>query len=188
MFCGSNDGAHPIYLETARAVGSILAREGITLVYGGAKRGLMGAVAEATLAGGGHVIGVIPQALVDYEIAHKGLTKLHVVDSMHARKALMVELSEGFMALPGGYGTLEELFEVMTWGQLGMHGKPAAILNTNGFYDALLGHIDTMIAEKFVHPDHRELLLSAVDPEHLLSDMRNYQPKHLKKWLASTST
>ena len=142
VFCGSNPGNHPAYGEAALALGRTIAGRGLTLVYGGAEVGLMGQVADAALSAGGDVVGIIPQALVDKEIAHRRLTRLETVSSMHERKARMAELSDGFVNLPGGTGTLEEMFEVWTWGQLGFHDKPIAVLNVRGFYDQLLGFLD----------------------------------------------
>jgi uncharacterized protein (TIGR00730 family) len=155
VFCGSSSGSSPIYVDQAKALGTALAQSGIDLVYGGASVGLMGAVADATLAAGGNVIGVMPQALVDKEISHKGLTDLRIVGSMHERKALMAELADGFIALPGGLGTFEELFEVWTWAQLGYHRKPCALLNVDGFYDKLSGFLDDVVTRGFVKPSHR---------------------------------
>jgi uncharacterized protein (TIGR00730 family) len=176
VFSGSSPGARPEYLAAARAFGDLLARQGIGLVYGGAGVGLMGALADAALESGAEVIGVIPRALVEAEIAHEGLTKLHVVDGMHERKALMAELSDGFVALPGGAGTLEELFEVWTWGQLGLHTKPSGLLNVGGYYDGLSAFIDRMVEEEFLLAPYRAMLLVEDDPEKLLRRLRAYRP------------
>ena len=158
VFCGSSSGANPAYAHAAQALGQLLAERGITLVYGGGAVGLMGIVADAALAAGGEVIGVIPQSLERAEVGHKGLTRLEVVDGMHARKARMAELADAFIALPGGLGTLEELFEVWTWAQLGYHSKPLGLLETNGFYAKLIGFLDHLVDESFVRQQHRGLL------------------------------
>jgi uncharacterized protein (TIGR00730 family) len=183
VFCGSNAGHDPIYLRTARSLGEALAGSGIDLVYGGASVGLMGAVADAVLAKGGHVTGVMPQALVDKEIAHRGLSDLRVVDSMHERKALMAELADGFIALPGGLGTFEELFEVWTWAQLGYHGKPCALLNAGGFYDKLTAFLDDVVERGFVKPIHRAMLIVESEPAALLEAIRAYEPPKVDKWI-----
>ena len=174
VFCGSNAGQDPVYLEAARALGEALAASGIGLVYGGASVGLMGAVADAVLAKGGTVTGVMPQALVDKEIAHKGLSDLRVVGSMHERKAMMAELADGFIALPGGLGTFEELFEVWTWAQLGYHRKPCALLNAGGFYDKLTDFLDDVVERGFVKPIHRAMLIVESDPAALIQAIRAY--------------
>jgi uncharacterized protein (TIGR00730 family) len=161
VFCASAEGSQPAYREAATELGSKLAERGIGLVYGGATAGLMGAVADATIAGGGHVIGVIPHVLVDKEISHKGCTELHVVDTMHTRKALMGEKSDAFLILPGGFGTFEELFEVLAWQTLRLHNKPMCLLNTAGFYDGLLSFLDHCVTEGVLKPQAREILLVA---------------------------
>lgn len=183
VFCGSNAGQDPVYMETARLLGETLARNGIGLVYGGASVGLMGAVADAVLGKGGHVIGVMPQALVDKEIAHTGLSDLRVVGSMHERKALMAELSDGFIALPGGLGTFEELFEVWTWAQLGYHKKPCALLNVSGFYDKLAHFLDDVVERGFVKPVHRAMLIVKDEPAALIDAIRSYEPPKVEKWI-----
>lgn len=183
VFCGSSSGQDPIYLETARALGETMAAQGIELVYGGASVGLMGAVADAALAKGGHVIGVMPQALVDKEIAHGGLSDLRVVGSMHERKALMSELADGFIALPGGVGTLEEWFEVWTWSQLGIQRKPCGLLNVAGYYDHLLAFLDHVTAERFLAPDHRAMVLVDEDGDRLLDRLAGYRHPYTEKWL-----
>ena len=188
VFCGSNFGRLPAYAEAAALLGQTLAREGIGLVYGGASVGLMGTVADAALAAGGEVIGVLPQALKDKELAHLGLTELHVVASMHERKALMADLSDGFIALPGGVGTLEELFEIWTWGQLGFHRKPAGILNIAGYYDALAAFLDHVAGEGFMKAENRAMLLAEEDPSRLIAAMRAYQPPTVSKWIGRTET
>jgi uncharacterized protein (TIGR00730 family) len=168
VFCGSKAGARPEYADAARAMGATLAAAGIDLVYGGGRVGLMGVVADAVLAAGGEVIGVIPDHMSDREIAHFGLTELRIVSSMHERKALMYELSDGFAALPGGLGTLEELFEITTWSQLGLHAKPTGLLDVDGFYAPLVAFLDQLVAEGFVTDRHRRLLRVASDPAALL--------------------
>lgn len=183
VFLGSNAGHRPAYAEAAAALGSALAREGIGLVYGGAAVGLMGRVADAALAAGGEVIGVIPRHLVEKEIAHSGLGDLRVVASMHERKALMAELADGFVALPGGIGTLEELFEVWTWAQLGSHDKPCAVLDVAGYYTRLLGFVDHMVEEGFLRAAHRDMLLVADRPDDLLARLRAYQAPAVTKWI-----
>ena len=183
VFCGSNAGFDPAYLAMAEALGRVLAREGIALVYGGGAVGLMGAVADAALASGGEVIGVMPQALVDKEIDHKGLTDLRIVGSMHERKALMAELADGFIAMPGGLGTFEELFEVWTWAQLGYHRKPCALLNVAGFYDRLAAFLDDVVEKGFVKPIHRSMLIVENDPEALIAAIRGYEPPKVDKWI-----
>ena len=163
VFCGASPGGDPAYMALARAVGAGLAAHGIGVVYGGGRVGLMGAVADAALEAGGEVIGVIPSRLVDRELAHRGVTDLRVVDTLHARKAMMAELSDGFIALPGGFGTLEELTEVVSWAQLDLHAKPIGLLGPNGYWDGLLGWLDRVVAEGFIAPPHRALV--AVDPD-----------------------
>jgi uncharacterized protein (TIGR00730 family) len=171
VFCGSNAGSREIYTEAAIAVAHLLARKGIGIVYGGANVGLMGTVADTALALGCEVIGVIPHALVQREVAHTGLSELRVVDSMYERKLVMAELSDGFVSLPGGYGTLDELFEALTWIQLGIEKKPCGVLNVAGYYDHLLRYLDHAVEERFLRPEYRGLLLSSDDPEALLAGM-----------------
>jgi uncharacterized protein (TIGR00730 family) len=168
VFCGSSSGVHPDYAQAAQTVARLLCRRGIGLVYGGGNVGLMGTLANACLREGGRVIGVIPQALADKEVAHTGLTELRIVSSMHERKAVMADLSDAFVALPGGYGTWEELFEVLSWSQLGIQRKACGLLNVNGYYDPLLELADKSVAEGFLREVHRDLLLSDDDPERLL--------------------
>jgi hypothetical protein len=168
VFCGASAGGAPVYQEAAREVGRSLGRRGIGLVYGGGHVGLMGVLADACLGAGGSVIGVIPQALADREVAHSGLTELRVVDSMHERKAMMAELCDAFMALPGGYGTWDELFEALTWSQLEIHLKTCGLLNVNGYYDPMIAMVDTAVAEGFIRQIHRDLLLADTDFERLL--------------------
>ena len=168
VYCGSSFGADPAYLEATHELAVALAQRGIQVVYGGASVGLMGALADATLAAGGEVVGVIPQPLVDREIAHRGLTQLHVVATMHERKALMAQLSDAFIALPGGIGTLEELIEVYTWAQLGLHDKPLAVLNTKGYYEPLAAFLDHAVEQGFLGAARRAALTVAADAEQLL--------------------
>ena len=189
IFCGSRPGNRPEYLEAARRLGSLLAERRIGLVYGGASVGMMGALASAVLRGGGEVIGVIPQALVQRELAHDHLTELRVVSSMHERKALMAELSDAVIALPGGFGTFEELFETITWSQLGIHRKAMGVLNVGGFYDGLLSLVEHAIEEGFVPAQHRELILEAAEPEALLDLISGYEPPpSAHKWLEPDET
>jgi uncharacterized protein (TIGR00730 family) len=183
VFCGSSAGHDPAYRASAAQLGRILAERGIGLVYGGGRVGLMGVLADAALAAGGEVIGVIPQALLDREIGHLGLTQLRVVDSMHARKALMGELAEGFIALPGGIGTLEELFEVWTWAQLGLHRKPCGLLDVDGFFAPLVDFLDRLVEAGFIHPTYRAMLAVASTPEELLARFAAYEPP-ADKWEA----
>ena len=183
VYCGSNAGGDPAYAALARDFGARLARDGITLVYGGGNVGLMGTVADAVLAGGGEVVGVIPQQLVDWEVAHKGVTRLEVVDSMHTRKARMFELADGFVALPGGFGTLDEMFEMLTWRQLGLGKKPCAFLEVNGFWQPLMAMLDRMVAARFLHPEQRQDMWHGGDIDELLAWMRSYEPAQADKWL-----
>ena len=166
-------------------MGRLLAARKITLVYGGGNVGLMGILADAVLEAGGHVIGVIPHALVAREVAHNSLPDLRVVGSMHERKALMAELADAFVALPGGYGTFEEFYEVLTWAQLGLHQKPCGLLNVEGFYNPLLSLVDHAIAERFIRPEHRALIVEAQDPDSLLSLLAHYRPPSVEKWICS---
>ena len=187
VFTGSSRGGRPEYLAAATELGSLLAARRIRLVYGGARVGLMGAVADAALASGGDVIGVIPAALVAKEVVHTGLTDLRVVDSMHERKALMSDLSDAFVALPGGWGTLEEFFEVLTWAQLGLHRKPCGFLNAQGYFDRLLAFLDHTIDEGFVRPQHAELIAVAPTPGELLDRLESPLPPPIEKWLDRSS-
>jgi uncharacterized protein (TIGR00730 family) len=172
VFCGSSSGNQPDYVQLARHAGASLARRGLTLVYGGGRVGLMGALADAALEAGGRVVGVIPQMLLDKEVGHAGLTQLHVVNTMTERKLLMGELSDAFLALPGGIGTMDELFEVWTWTQLDLHRKPCALLNYNGYYDALLAFLDHAVEQGFLRPRHRAALLTDAELEKLLDRLR----------------
>lgn len=181
VFCGSSPGARPEYLQAAAQLGQALASKSIGLVYGGAKVGAMGQIANAALASGGEVIGVIPEQLVQKEVAFTDLANLHVVGSMHERKALMVELSDGFIALPGGFGTFEEFFEVLTWAQLGMHHKPCGFLNVCGYYDQLIAFLDHAVDQQFLRTEYRAMVLVDEDPEGLLAQFAAYQPPAIDK-------
>jgi uncharacterized protein (TIGR00730 family) len=183
IFAGSSPGANPNYLREAQKLGALLARRKIGLVYGGASVGLMGATADAALEAGGEVIGVIPRSLVAREVAHKKLPDLRIVGSMHERKATMAQLSDGFIAIPGGIGTLEEIFEIWTWAQLGEHEKPCALLNTDNYYGPLLSFLDKVVSDAFLKPAHREMLLVDSDPERLLDRMDKYVPPIVIKWI-----
>ncbi|MBU1040115.1 MAG: TIGR00730 family Rossman fold protein [Proteobacteria bacterium] len=183
VFLGSNPGTSPAYLAATRALGAELARRGLATVYGGAKVGLMGELADSALAAGGEVIGIIPEALRDKELAHQGLTSLKVVASMHERKAAMADLADGFIALPGGLGTLEELCEVLTWAQLGFHKKPCGLLDVGGYYAPLCTFLDHAVAEGFVMPAHRAMLLSDPSPAALLDRFASYQAPTVTKWV-----
>ena len=182
IFCGSSSGTREVYRQAAQTVGRLLCRRGIELVYGGGHVGLMGIVADACLNEGGRVIGVIPQALADREVAHTGLTELRIVSSMHERKALMADLSDAFISLPGGYGTWEEFFEVLTWSQLGIQRKACGILNVDGYYDPLLEMADRALSEGFLRDVHRDLLLSDSDPGRLVDRLSNYAVPAVDKW------
>lgn len=188
VFCGSSPGRQTIYAQAAAHLGKTVAAAGIGLVYGGASVGLMGMVADAAQANGGEVIGVIPRSLVEKEVAHAGLADLRVVESMHQRKALMAELSDGFIALPGGIGTLEELFEVWTWAQLGDHRKPCALLNIAGFYDGLASFLDHIVEEAFLRPIHRNMLIVERDIDMLLSTLASYEAPAVVKWIDKANT
>ena len=183
IYCGANGGHDSFYRTAAAGVASFLAKEGIGLVYGGGNVGLMGTIADAALAAGGKVIGVIPQSLMEKELGHGGVTELHVVGSMHERKQMMVDLSDGFIALPGGFGTLDELFETLTWLQLSFHGKPVGLLNVNGFFDGLLVFLDHMASQGFLKQAHRDCVLVSSDPAELLEKMRAFKAPDLGKWI-----
>ncbi|WP_165043152.1 TIGR00730 family Rossman fold protein [Dysgonomonas sp. ZJ709] len=185
VFCGSSSGNDNVFPEQVSLLGQTIARRGYGIVYGGAHVGLMGAVADGALKQGGQVIGVIPQFLKKKELEHKKLTKIHVVETMHERKALMNELSDGVIALPGGYGTMEELFEMLTWAQLALHKKPIGLLNIDGFYDSLIALSDTMIKKGFLKDEYRELLLVDNDIERLLDKMEAYKPPLNDKWFVT---
>jgi uncharacterized protein (TIGR00730 family) len=183
VFCGAHTGAQPEYAEAARATGRLLAEQQIRLVYGAGKIGLMGIVADACLAAGGEVIGVIPEALVQHEVAHLGLTELRVVDTMHQRKAMMADLADAFVALPGGIGTFEELFEIWTWSQLGLQRKAVGLLNVRGYYDHLIALADHAVGEGFLRREHREMLVVDTDPGRLLDRLRAYEAVATPKWI-----
>jgi len=188
VFCGSSTGAEPAFAESARQLADVLIRAGIGLVYGGGSVGLMGILADAMLEHGGAVTGVIPQALWDLEVGHRGLTDLKIVANMHERKALMADLSDGFVALPGGIGTMEEFFEVWTWAQLGVHHKPCGLLNSAGYFDPLLTFIDAMVAQRLLRPEHREMVMVELRPAELLARFHAYRPPDTAKWLDSAAT
>lgn len=188
VFCGSSAGETSRYVEATGQVGTLLAEQGVTVVYGGSRMGLMGRLADATLASGGEVVGVMPRPLMDREVGHDGLTELRVVDSMHERKALMAELSDGFVALPGGLGTLEEFFEVLTWSQLGMHRKPCGLLDVGEYYRLLARFLDHAVTQGFLAASHRAMVLVDDDPEALLRRMRTYEPPELPRWIDRDET
>lgn len=183
VYCGSSPGRNPAYIAAARRFGQTLARRGLGLVYGGARVGVMGALAEAALEAGGRVVGVIPRALAHREVAHDGLSELIVTESMHARKTIMADRADAFVALPGGIGTLEELFEVWTWTQLGFHGKPCGLLDVDGYFDALVRFLDHAVAEEYLQPAHRAILSIDRDPERLLDELAAFEPPALGKWV-----
>src|SRR5688572_5781056 len=183
VFCGSSSGADAAFALAAKTVGEVLARRGLELVYGGGNVGLMGVVADAALSAGARVTGVIPQSLVDRELAHRGISDLRIVSSMHERKALMADLSDAFIALPGGYGTIEEFCEILTWAQLGLHQKPFGLLSVQQFYDAFIAHIDHAVQMKFIRRQHRELLLVDTAIEGLLEQFARFKPLPVHKWI-----
>jgi len=188
IFCGSSNGSRPEYRAAAEALARALAQRGLGLVFGGGGIGLMNVIADAGLALGVEIIGVIPEALVAKELAHRGLSDLRVVGSMHERKALMAELSDAFVALPGGFGTLEEFCEVLTWAQLGLHRKPSGLLNVAGYFDPLLTFFDHALAERFLRPEHRAMVLIDSDPDWLLDRLMTFQPPDLDKWIQPEET
>jgi hypothetical protein len=188
VFCGSSIGRLPAYREAAEALGAVLADRGIGLVYGGGNVGLMGVIADAVMAQGGEVIGVIPQSLADREVAHAGITDLRIVDSMHTRKAMMADLSDAFIAMPGGVGTFEEFFEAVTWTQLGLHRKPCGLLNVNAFYTPLALFIDQAVTEGFIKPIHRAAIVVDSDPARLLDTLGTIKLPDVPKWIDRTET
>jgi len=183
VFCGSNSGINPSYRQAAKALGRLLACRGTELVYGAGNIGLMGILADAALEAGGRVIGVIPESLMAREVGHTGISDLRIVKSMHERKALMADLSDGFIALPGGFGTFEEFCEVVTWSQLGIHAKPCGLLNVDGYYDPLLALFDRAMSEGFLREESRRLVVEDRDPEHLLDTMAEFRAPAVGKWI-----
>ena len=182
VYCGSSSGSRPVYADAARDLAGVLVRHEIELVYGGADKGIMGVIADEVLKLGGSVHGVIPQMLCEKEIAHTGLTELHVVSSMHARKSMMAALSDGFIALPGGFGTLEEIIEIITWGQLRFHEKPCGLLNVAGYFDHLLSFLNHANAEGFLRPENRQMLLAEPSAVRLIQQFERYSAPHVEKW------
>ena len=184
VFCGSSPGARPAYAQAAQRLGELLAKRGLGLVFGGGRVGLMGIVADSVLRHGGEAIGIMPRGLIEREIGHNALTKLHTVETMHERKAMMADLADAFIALPGGFGTLEEFAEILTWSQLGIQIKPCGLLNIEGFWDGLLEFFDHSVKERFVHPQNRQLILVAATPEEMLHKIDAWNPPaHVEKWL-----
>ncbi|MCC7485252.1 MAG: TIGR00730 family Rossman fold protein [Burkholderiales bacterium] len=188
VFCGSNQGSRQAYAAAARALARAVARAGLGLVYGGGSIGLMGVLAESALAAGVHVTGVAPRRLIEREVVHRGLTELHVVESMHERKAKMAALADAFLGLPGGYGTLDELFEALTWTQLGYHRKACGLLNVEGFFDGLAGYLDHALAERFLTREHREMLVVEDDPDRLIERLAEMQLPQVSKWIGPGET
>ncbi len=182
VYCGSSRGARRVYADAARQLADLLAEQHLELVYGGASKGIMGIIADRMLEHGGIVHGVIPESLYEKEIAHEGVSELHVVGSMHERKTLMSQLSDGFIAMPGGFGTLEEIIESVTWGQLQFHDKPCGLLNVDGYFDGLLEWLDHAVGEGFLRPENRRMLLADDDPAALLAHFRRYRPPNVEKW------
>jgi len=187
VYCGSRPGSQPAYTEAAKNLARALVNRKIEVVYGGASVGTMGVLANTVLAEGGHVIGIIPQAVLGREVVHRGLSELRVVTSMHERKALMAELSDGFIALPGGLGTLDEVFEILTWGQLGLHQKPCGLLNIRDYYRGLVDFLDHAVSESFITEVHRAMLLVEEEPERLLDQFERYKAPAVAKWVDRTS-
>ena len=188
VFCGSNSGSDKVYVEAACDLGRLFAREGIALVYGGGSVGLMGELADAVLSSGGEVIGVIPHALWAREVGHRGLTDIRIVDTMHERKAMMADLADAFIALPGGLGTMEEIFEIWTWAQLGLHQKPVGFLDVNGFYAPLMQFLDRAVRERFLRPEHRAIAMLDRDPEALLRRFDTWKAPRVEKWITRDET
>ena len=185
VYCGSADGVDEEFVEAARKIGNIIAQQGMTLIFGGGRTGLMGTLSDSVLQAGGKVVGVIIENMNTPALAHPGLTRMEVTSTIHQRKARMYELADGYIALPGGYGTLDELFETLTWGQIGAHSKPVGLLNVRGYYDPLLEMLDRAVKEKFLFPEHRQSLLSDSDPERLLEAMKKHHHPHeaVRRWL-----
>lgn len=183
VYCGSSSGTDPSFLDAAQTLGTALTKKGITLVYGGGDVGLMGALADSALEAGGTVIGVIPHFLIEKEVGHTGLTKCHAVETMHERKMKMADLADAFIALPGGFGTLEEISEIFTWNQLGIHTKPCALLNVSGFYDPLIAFLRSLVNKRFVRQEHLDALVVATDVGTLLNELQRYTPHHIQKWI-----
>lgn len=184
VFCGSSDQVHPEYRAAAHHLGAVLAQRGLTLVYGAGRTGLMGAVADGVLENGGEVVGVLPKLFYNPILAHMNLTHLEIVENMHARKARMAELADGFIALPGGYGTFDELFEILTWAQIGLHTKPVGLLNIRSYFDALLQMVERASSEGFIYSEHRRLFMFELQPDALLDAMHNYRPpEDLARWV-----
>lgn len=188
VYCGSSPGRIPHYREAARELGQMLVDRGLGLVFGGGQVGMMGTVADAVLEAGGEAIGVIPEALARKELMHTGLTRQHVVASMHERKAMMAELADGFIAMPGGWGTFEEIFEILTWSQLGFHRKPCGLLNANGYFDHLAAFLEHAIDQQFVKPENRPMLIIDADAGSLLDRFERYEPPSVKKWISAEET
>ncbi len=188
VFCGSSSGASPAYIEAAKKIGEVIAAKGLGLVYGGARCGLMGAVANAAIENGAEVIGVIPGALIEKEVAHVGVSDLRVVGSMHERKMLMSDLADAFIALPGGMGTLEELCEILTWAQLGLHRKPCGLLNVENYYHHLISYFDHATAEGFIRPEHRSLLVIEEEPQALIERLESYEMPAVSRWIDRQDT
>jgi len=188
VFCGSNAGVRAAYAEAARALARHLVKLGMGIVYGGGNVGLMGIVAETAMREGGKVIGVIPQALFEKEVGHRGITELRIVGSMHERKALMADLADGFIAMPGGWGTFDEFCEILTWAQLGLHRKPCGVLNVEGYYDTLLAMFDHSVAEGFLKAEYRPMVLASSEPEDLVAKMQAYHGRVLEKWIGREET
>ncbi len=184
VYCGSSPGRSDTYAAAARELADVLVRHEIELVYGGSDKGIMGVIANAVLALGGNVHGVIPKMLVEKEIAHDGLTQLHVVTSMHERKSMMAALADGFIAMPGGFGTLEEIIEMLTWGQLQFHDKPCGLLNVDGYFDQLLAFLDNTVAQGFLRPQNRRMLISDADPASLVRQFERYEAPQVDKWIS----
>lgn len=188
VYCASNDGARPAYLAMARTLGTVLAERGLTVVYGGGRTGLMGALADAAMAAGGEVIGVMPHGLVEREVSHQGITSLQIVDSMHERKAMIAEMADAFITMPGGIGTLEEFFETWTWAQLGVHRKPVGLLDAEGFWDPLMVLLDQLEHEGFLRGTPREWLVRDTDPAALLAALETFEPPQVRRWLRLSDT